>query len=273
MPLGGLLAAGMSAGAGAGAAGAGAAGAGAAGAGAGGLGSLSGLMGKVGGMSGGMSGGMPGGLGQVGKIGMAAGQMILGAINRKKAEAAIPMSENPMERQMLNTIRRRRQALQTGTANSANTAAMRQMAKGYQTGAMRSGGPVNFGQYNQLMQNAASNLAAANGQELNQVLGMEQKQVGDMANLSNDLALLRSSRISAKAENQMKSGTQNLLATLGGGPEDGSTEDSGVPGTPGQKKKGMGIGVLKNDPNAAAAASSIPGFAQQGASLTSIMGL
>lgn len=212
MPLGGLVAAGMSAGAGAGAAGAAGAGAGAAGAGAGagagGLGSLSGLIGKVGGKA--------QGLGQIGKVGMAAGQMILGAINRKKANAAMPMSENPMERQMLNTIRRRRQALQTGTANSAGTAAMRQMAKGYQTGAMRAGGPVNFGQYNQLMQNAAGNLAAANGQELNQTLALEKDQTKDMANLSNDLALLRSSRLSAQAENQMKAGTQNLLATLGG---------------------------------------------------------
>jgi hypothetical protein len=157
--------------------------------------------------------------GQGAKLGLAAGQMIAGAINRKKADTAIPMSENPMERQMLNTIRRRRQALQTGTADSANTAAMRQMAKGYQTGAMRAGGPVNFGQYNQLMQNAAGNLAAANGQQLNQVLGMEAEQVKGMANLSNDLALLRSSRLSAQAENQMKAGTQNLLATLGSGPE------------------------------------------------------
>jgi hypothetical protein len=203
--------------------------------------------------------------GQGAKLGLAAGQMIAGAINRKKADTAIPMSENPMERQMLNTIRRRRQALQTGTADSANTAAMRQMAKGYQTGAMRAGGPVNFGQYNQLMQNAAGNLAAANGQQLNQVLGMEAEQVKGMANLSNDLALLRSSRLSAQAENQMKAGTQNLLATLGANKGQG---------TPAQKKKGMGIGVLKNDETAATATTTgIPAFAQQGASLMSIMGL
>jgi hypothetical protein len=87
-----------------------------------------------------------------------------------------------------------------------------------------------------------------------------------MANLSNDLALLRSNRLSAQAENQMKAGTQNLLATLGGG--------KGMAGTPAQKKKGMGLGVLKNDPNAATAPSTgIPAFAQQGASLMSIMGL
>jgi hypothetical protein len=203
--------------------------------------------------------------GQGAKLAMAGGQMIAGAINRKKADAAIPMSENPMERQMLNTIRRRRQALQTGTADSADRSAMRQMAKGYQTGAMRAGGPVNFGQYNQLMQNAAGNLAAANGQQLNQVLGMEQKQVGDMANLSNDLALLRSSRLSAQAENQMKAGTQNLLATVGGG--------QGL-GTPAQKKKGMGLGVLKNDPTSATATTAkIPAFATPGSPLMSIMGL
>ena len=204
--------------------------------------------------------------GQGAKLGLAAGQMIAGTINRKKADAAIPMSENPMERQMLNTIRRRRQALQTGTANSADRAAMRQMAKGYQTGAMRSGGPVNFGQYNQLMQNAAGNLAAANGQQLNQTMAMEQEQVKGMANLSNDLALLRSNRLSAQAENQMKAGTQNLLATLGGG--------KGMAGTPAQKKKGMGLGVLKNDETAATApTATTPAFAQQGASLMSIMGL
>lgn len=210
--------------------------------------------------------------GQGAKLGLAAGQMIAGAINRKKADAAIPMSENPMERQMLNTIRRRRQALQTGTAGTADRAAMRQMAKGYQTGAMRAGGPANFGQYNQLLSNAAGNLAAANGQQLNQVIGLEQEQSKNMANLSNDLALLRSNRLSAQAENQMKAGTQNLLATLGGGSKSGSSENSGLLGTPAQKKKGMGIGVLKNDPNAATSSTSIPAFAQQGAPLMSIIG-
>lgn len=202
--------------------------------------------------------------GQGAKLGLAAGQMIAGAINRKKADTAIPMSENPMERQMLNTIRRRRQALQTGTAGTADRAAMRQMAKGYQTGAMRAGGPANFGQFNQLLSNAAGNLAAANGQQLNQTMAMEQEQVKNMANLSNDLALLRSNRLSAQAENQMKAGTQNLLATLGA--------NKGM-GTPAQKKKGMGIGVLKNDETAATAPSTIPAFAQQGSPLMSIMGL
>jgi hypothetical protein len=157
--------------------------------------------------------------GQGAKLGLAAGQMIAGAINRKKADTAIPMSENPMERQMLNTIRRRRQALQTGTAGTADRAAMRQMAKGYQTGALRAGGPVNFGQYNQLLSNAAKNLADSNAEQLNPTLALEKDQTKGMADLANDLALLRSNRLSAQAETQMKAGTQNLLATLGGGPE------------------------------------------------------
>jgi hypothetical protein len=208
-------------------------------------------------------------VGQAAQLGLSGGQMIAGLVNRKKADAAIPMSENPMERQMLNTIRRRRQALQTGTAGTADRTAMRQMAKGYQTGAMRSGGPVNFGQYNQLLSNAAGNLAAANGQQLNQLLGMEQKQIGDMANFANDIGFLKSSRFSAMGENQMKAGTQNMLATLGGGKLDGTTA---------QRKKGMGIGVLKLDPNTATTTTatttaSIPAFATPGASLNSIMGL
>lgn len=160
-----------------------------------------------------------------------AAQIAAGKMNRKKADSLLPMSENPMERQILNTIRRRRQALQTGTANSADRAAMRQMAKGYQTGAMRAGGPANFGQYNQLMSTAAGNLASANGQQLNQVLGMEQEQSKNMANLSNDLALLRSNRVSANAENQMKAGTQNLLASING--------------TPQQKSGGNGAAIAK----------------------------
>lgn len=156
-------------------------------------------------------------VGQAAQLGLAGGQMIAGLVNRKKADAAIPMSENPMERQMLNTIRRRRQALQTGTANASDRAAMRQMAKGYQTGAMRAGGPINFGQFNQLMSNAAQNLAAANGQQLNQVLGLEKDQTKDMVNTANDIGFLKSSRLSAQAENQMKAGTQNMLATMGSG--------------------------------------------------------
>lgn len=207
-------------------------------------------------------------VGQAAQLGLSGGQMIAGLVNRKKADAAVPMSENPMERQMLNTIRRRRQALQTGTAGTADRTAMRQMAKGYQTGAMRSGGPVNFGQYNQLLSNAAGNLAAANGQQLNQLLGMEQKQTGDMANLANDIALLRSNRLSAQAENQMKAGTQNMLASIG----------SDITEPTAKRKKGMGIGVLKLDPNTATTTTatttaSIPAFATPGASLNSIMGL
>jgi hypothetical protein len=48
-------------------------------------------------------------------------------------------------------------------------------------------------------------------------MGMEQKQTTDIANLRNDLALLKSNRKSAQAEQQMKSGFQNLAGGLGTG--------------------------------------------------------
>lgn len=202
------------------------------------------------------------------QLAYAGGQMIAGAINRKKADSALPQSENPMERQMLNTIRRRRQALQTGTAGSADRAAMRQMAKGLQTGSMRAGGPVNFGQYNQLMSNAAQNLAAANGQQLSQVLGMEQKQTGDMANLANDIALLRSNRLSAQAENQMKSGTQNMLASIGASTmnEDGTYTN---PSDQLKKKKGIGADLAKGQ----ISGEILPQVLGNGAKLMSVMAL
>jgi translation elongation factor EF-4 len=52
---------------------------------------------------------------------------------------------------------------------------------------------------------------------LNQVLGLEKDQTKDMVNTANDLALLRSTNRKAIGETQMKAGTQNMLATLGGG--------------------------------------------------------
>jgi hypothetical protein len=146
-----------------------------------------------------------------------AGQMVAGAINRKKADALLPPSENPMERQLLNTIRRRRQALMSGTASSADRAAVRQMGKTYQNAAFNAGGPVSMAPINQFVGQALSNITNQNAQQANQLLGMEGEQVKSMANLANDLALLRSNRKSAQGEQQMQAGTQNLLASLGRG--------------------------------------------------------
>ena len=178
----------------------------------GGSGSGGGIGSKIGGLVKGA-----GGLGKIAQTGFAVGQMVAGAINRRKAEAMLPPSENPMERQLLNTVRRRRRALETGTAATADRSAIKQMARQYGQGAFRAGGQVNTGILAQLLNQGMANISSQYGQQVGQTLGMEQEQVSKMADVSRDLALLRSARKSAQAENQMQAGQQNLLASLGGG--------------------------------------------------------
>lgn len=157
--------------------------------------------------------------GNAGGAGLAlgAGQMIMGAINRKKADAMLPPSENPMERQMLNAIRRRRQALMTGTASAGDRANVRQMAKSMGQNSFRAGGPVNTGVLSQLTNQGMANISNQYGQQIAQTMGMEQKQVKDMTDFRNDVAFLKSNRKDALGATQTKGGFQNLAAGLGTG--------------------------------------------------------
>tara|TARA_R100001163_G_C5068400_1_gene208647 strand:+ start:438 stop:983 length:546 start_codon:yes stop_codon:yes gene_type:complete len=146
---------------------------------------------------------------------LGAGQMIAGSINRKKADSLLPPAEDPMERQMLNTLRRRRRALETGTANLAQTNAARQMSKQAMSSAFKAGGPVNQSFYSNLQSQTLGNIAAQSAQQYSQALGMEQSQSKLMADRRSDLSLLRSARKSAQAERQMQTGQQNIGAGLG----------------------------------------------------------
>lgn len=159
----------------------------------------------------------PQGLGQLGQLAFSGGQALMGAVKRKQADAMTPPAENPMERQMLNTIRRRRRAIETGTANAAQSASVRQLGKTMMSNAARAGGPVNFGQYNQLIGNAMGNIAANTAQQLNPLLGMEQQQATQMVNRATDLSLLRRNEMKADAARMQQAGAQNLLATMGAG--------------------------------------------------------
>jgi hypothetical protein len=150
------------------------------------------------------------------QTGFAAGQMIAGAMNRKKAESMIP-SLNAAESQLLNTARRRRRALETGSAATADRNAVKQMAAQYGQGAFRSGGPVNTGVLAQLMNQGMANISNQYGQQYAQAFAEEGKIAKDISNFYNDVAFLKSARKSAQAENQMQAGQQNLLASLGGG--------------------------------------------------------
>jgi hypothetical protein len=186
------------------------------------LSAILGAMKMAGGLKGALGGGSEGGLnlpsiGQLGQLGFAAGQSIMGAVKGKQANAMTPPAESAMERQMLNTIRRRRRAIETGTANAAQTASARQLGKTMMTNAARAGGQVNYGQYNQLIGNAMGNIAAQSGQQLGQLLGQEQQQATQMVNRATDLSLLRRNEMKADAARMQQAGSQNLLATMGAG--------------------------------------------------------
>jgi hypothetical protein len=167
--------------------------------------------------------------GNVGKgasMGTGIAQSIVGAIQRKKADALLPPSENVMERQMLQNIRRRRRALETGTAGSADRAAIRQMGKSFGRNMFQAGGMGNFGQIAAMQSKAMQNLASTYGQQIGAQMQLEQAQSKSMADLANDLARLRSTRMSARGEANIKGGTENLLAALGGKGGDGAAAEA-----------------------------------------------
>jgi hypothetical protein len=157
------------------------------------------------------------GVGQAAQLAFSGGQALMGAMKNKQANAMTPPAESAMERQMLNTIRRRRRAIETGTANAAQAASVRQLGKTMMNNATRTGGQVNYGQYNQLIGSAMGNLAAQSGQQLGQLLGQEQQQATNMVNRATDLSLLRRNEMKADAARMQQAGMQNLLATMGAG--------------------------------------------------------
>jgi hypothetical protein len=157
------------------------------------------------------------GVGEAAQLAFSGGQALMGAMKNKQANAMTPPAESAMERQMLNTIRRRRRAIETGTANAAQTASARQLGKTMMTNAARAGGQVNYGQYNQLIGNAMGNIAAQTAQQLNPLLGLEQQQTTGMVNRATDLSLLRRNEMKADAARMQQAGSQNLLATMGAG--------------------------------------------------------
>lgn len=163
-------------------------------------------------------------------LALGAGQLIAGKIQQKKSDSLLPPSENVMERQMLQSIRRRRRALETGTAGSADRAAIRQMGKSFGRQAFQAGGRGNMGQIAALQSQAMQNLASTYGQQTNALMAQEQQQANRMAGVSRDLSLLRSDRMSARAEANIQGGTQNVLAGMsgGGGSKEGGESGGGL---------------------------------------------
>lgn len=148
------------------------------------------------------------------KLAFGAGQMIAGAKNRKEAEAMLPPSESAEERQIYNAYRRRRRALETGTAAASDRSAIKQMASQYSQNAFRSGGPVNTGVLAQLMNQGMRNISNQYSQQYMEALKGEGDVAMKLADVGRDISFLRSARKSAQGEQQMQAGQQNLLASI-----------------------------------------------------------
>jgi hypothetical protein len=167
----------------------------------------------LGGVIGGILGSAVGGpLGA--SIGTGLGQTIQGAVQKKKAKGMLPSPEDVGERALLNTLRRRQQALSTGTAYNPQVVAGQQMAKSMQKNAFAAGGPVNQGMYSGLMSQTMGNIAQQTSQDIAQNLAQTGQLTTSMANRKADLTLLQRNEMMANAAQNEKAGFQNLAAGL-----------------------------------------------------------
>jgi hypothetical protein len=167
----------------------------------------------LGGVIGGILGSAVGGpLGA--SIGTGLGQTIQGAVQKKKAKAMLPPPEDVGERALLNTLRRRQQALSTGTAYKPQTTAANQAAKTFAKNSFNAGGPVNMGAYSGIMSQTLGNITQQTSQDMAQNLAQEGKLTTDMANRKADLTLLQRNEQMADAAENEKAGFQNLATGL-----------------------------------------------------------
>jgi len=164
-------------------------------------------------------------------VALGAGQKIMGAIQTKRADAMLPSMEDSGTRDFLETTRRRRRALETGTASSAERAAEQQMMTSMGKRMAKSGGPMNIGLLNQMMAQNATRRSAETGQEISGLLGMEGQTISEMAQRKADISSLRSARMAARGAQNESAGTDNIGAGLGI-PEASETQDAS-----GNKKK------------------------------------
>lgn len=147
-------------------------------------------------------------------IGTGLGQAVQGAFQKKKAKGMLPSPEDVGERALLNTLRRRRQALSTGTAYNPQIVAGQQMAKAMQRNAFAAGGPVNQGMYSGLMSQALANITQQTSQDIANTLGIESKTIEGMANTKRDLTLLQRAEGLADAAENQKASLQNLASVV-----------------------------------------------------------
>jgi hypothetical protein len=114
----------------------------------------------------------------------------------------------------MNTLRRRQQALATGTAYNPQAVAGQQMAKSMQKNAFAAGGPVNMGMYSNLMSQTMGNISQQTSQDMAQGLAQMAQLTTGMANRKADLTLLQRNEMMADSAENQKAGFQNLAGGL-----------------------------------------------------------
>lgn len=147
-------------------------------------------------------------------IGTGLGQAVQGAFQKKKAKGMLPSPEDVGERALLNTLRRRRQVLSTGTAYNPQIVAGQQMAKAMQRNAFAAGSPVNQGMYSNLMSQALANITQQTSQDIANTLGIESQTIKGMADTKRDLTLLQRAEGLADAAENQKASLQNLASVV-----------------------------------------------------------
>jgi hypothetical protein len=167
----------------------------------------------LGGVIGGILGSAVGGpLGA--SIGTGAGQLIQGAIQKKKAQGMSPSPVDVGRQKLLNDLYRMQQARKTGTAYNPQIAAGKQMAKSLSKNAFAAGGPVNQGMYSNLMSQTMNNITQQSTQDVLQGYGLIDKSVEQAEKRKFDITSLAQTKMEADAAQNQKAGFQNLAAGL-----------------------------------------------------------
>jgi hypothetical protein len=175
-----------------------------------------GLMGSGGGKQGGGGnmigqaiGGLTKGTDKVTGAAIGVGQSILGAIQKKKADAMLPSGPSSAERALISETSRMRKAAQTNMPAYMTASNERMRNKMF-----KYGGGRNMGAITTNMQNAMEGISQQSAQQAAGLLGSEVEQQRFAGNVVRDVQMLRSARMSADAAANTKAGFSNLMGAI-----------------------------------------------------------
>lgn len=143
------------------------------------------------------------------------GQTIAGLVKKKKADAMMPNAEDPEQRAMQRLISRQRRAYQTGTANNADRAALRQaMQSGLSNTFKYGAGSRGLNAMNQMYMQGLMGLNQANRNMAAQTINQEKQAIDDLAQRRLDIQMTKYDREQARAAQLLQEGKQNMGAAL-----------------------------------------------------------